>query len=211
MPGMRRIAMKTHALSDPRVLAPSTYRRMPWLNGGGRTTEIFVAPPGAPLDGFAWRVSLADVGASGPFSAFPGVDRILVLVSGRGMRLTGDGGTLDVTRPFEPVRFAGDRPLECALAAGPARDFNLMVRRGVVRGDVWVVRDAATPLPRADVYLCYAARGACDCRIAGGEPVALPEDHSLLVEADGAMPAPGLEVHPRDAGAVALVAVMAMR
>ena len=50
----------------------------PWKNGGGCTTEIAIAPPGASLDAFEWRISLATIAASGPFSAFPGVDRTLV-------------------------------------------------------------------------------------------------------------------------------------
>ncbi|MEC4600651.1 HutD family protein, partial [Burkholderia vietnamiensis] len=42
----------------------------PWKNGGGVTREIAAYPPGAALDAFAWRVSVADVGAGGPFSRF---------------------------------------------------------------------------------------------------------------------------------------------
>ena len=44
-------------------------------------------PAGAPLAAFDWRVSVADVAADGPFSRFPGVDRVLVLIAGAGMRL----------------------------------------------------------------------------------------------------------------------------
>lgn len=44
----------------------------PWKNGGGVTREIAAQPPGASLDGFAWRVSVADVAQPGPFSRFPG-------------------------------------------------------------------------------------------------------------------------------------------
>ncbi|EGD04024.1 hypothetical protein B1M_13530, partial [Burkholderia sp. TJI49] len=45
----------------------------PWKNGGGVTREIAAFPPGAALDAFAWRVSVADVGAAGPFSRFDGI------------------------------------------------------------------------------------------------------------------------------------------
>jgi uncharacterized protein len=50
-----------------RVLTPSDYKRMPWKNGGGETTEIAVFPPGASLDAIAWRLSMASVAADGPF------------------------------------------------------------------------------------------------------------------------------------------------
>ena len=51
----------------------------PWKNGGGSTTEIAIAPPGAGLDDFDWRISLATISEDGPFSVFPGIDRTLIL------------------------------------------------------------------------------------------------------------------------------------
>ena len=54
---------------------------MPWKNGGGETLELAIAPAGAGLEDFAWRISSARVGAAGPFSACAGVDRSLALLS----------------------------------------------------------------------------------------------------------------------------------
>jgi hypothetical protein len=54
----------------------------PWKNGLGRTRELAVAPPGAGMDGFLWRVSVAEVDSAAPFSAFPGIDRTIVLLEG---------------------------------------------------------------------------------------------------------------------------------
>src|SRR4029453_7140835 len=65
-----------------RLLTPNDYRSRPWKNGAGRTTEIAVHPAGAGLDAFAWRVSIASVERNGPFSAFPGIDRTIVLLDG---------------------------------------------------------------------------------------------------------------------------------
>lgn len=42
----------------------------PWRNGGGATREVARHPQGAAADGFEWRVSVADIGADGPFSAY---------------------------------------------------------------------------------------------------------------------------------------------
>ncbi len=70
-----------------RLLTPADFHPMPWKNGAGRTTEIAVYPPGASLDAFLWRVSIADVERDGPFSRFPGIDRTIVLLEGGGMRL----------------------------------------------------------------------------------------------------------------------------
>ncbi|HEU4539125.1 MAG TPA: HutD family protein, partial [Polyangiaceae bacterium] len=61
----------------------------PWKNGGGTTREIAAMPPDAGTSGFAWRVSVAEIARPGPFSAFPGVDRQIVLLAGEGVRLRG--------------------------------------------------------------------------------------------------------------------------
>ena len=69
---------------------------MPWANGLGTTREIAVrrARAASPEDtaagpGFIWRLSMADLSApGGAFSTLPGVDRVLVLLSGSGVTLT---------------------------------------------------------------------------------------------------------------------------
>ena len=123
-------------------LTPRDARRMPWKNGGGTTLELAVEPPGATLDtGFAWRLSSAEVAASGPFSPFPGMERTLLLLAGDGFRLDfggHDAATLD--RPLEPVRFSGDWPVQADLLGGPCVDFNLMADPARCRARLEVLR-----------------------------------------------------------------------
>ncbi|MEG1056294.1 MAG: HutD family protein, partial [Janthinobacterium sp.] len=52
----------------------------PWKNGGGSTREIVCFPPGAGMDSFAWRISVATISQAGPFSAFAGIDRQIMLL-----------------------------------------------------------------------------------------------------------------------------------
>ena len=115
-----------------RVLRPNDYVSMPWKNGGGTTTEIWKAasPDGAIL----WRLSIADVGSDGPFSAFPSIDRWIMVIEGKGMELTVDGQVHRMGDPFEPFAFSGDARTDCRLIAGPIRDFNLMVARSYAGG-----------------------------------------------------------------------------
>ncbi|MCX4689280.1 HutD family protein [Kitasatospora purpeofusca] len=101
-----------------------------WRNGGGVTREVAGYPAGSGLDDFEWRVSLADVGTAGPFSAFAGVDRVITLVEGPGMALTVDGTEHVVDAPFRPFAFSGDAATDCRLLGGPLVDFNVMTRRG---------------------------------------------------------------------------------
>ena len=113
-----------------RVLRAETYRRMPWKNGGGVTTEIATSPDGASLDSFDWRISMARVEAGGPFSAFPGIDRTLSILQGEGLRLTvGDAAPAEFRQGSEPHAFAADVPTLAELIGGPVTDLNVMTRR----------------------------------------------------------------------------------
>lgn len=94
----------------------------PWKNGGGVTREIAVAHD---LGGLLWRMSFADVDRNGPFSLFPGLIRILTVVDGAGLRLTGPDKVI-AAEPGDPVRFDGAVPIECELIDGRVRDFNLI-------------------------------------------------------------------------------------
>ncbi len=108
----------------------------PWKNGGGVTREIAVFPPGAGLNTFDWRVSMASVSAGGPFSIFPGVDRVLAVLEGE-LTLRFEGGSTTRLSPATaPAAFPGDVPVEAETPPGPVSDLNVMTRRGAVRADV---------------------------------------------------------------------------
>lgn len=86
-------------------------------------------PPGAGFDDFDWRISTALVTQSGPFSVFPGVDRVLAVVEGGAMGLTVAGLSRHLDTASDPFAFPGDAPAEAALAGPALLDFNVMVRR----------------------------------------------------------------------------------
>ena len=111
------------------------YQRVRWKNDGGWTTEIARDPAG---DGdFRWRISIADIESDGPFSAFPGIARDLVLLAGNSIELDiGDAPPLRLTERFQRVHFEGEANVECRLLAGATRDFNVMARRDAVRAEV---------------------------------------------------------------------------
>ncbi len=115
-----------------RILRAVNRTPMPWKNGGGVTREVAIWPPTAALDAFDWRISIADVAQGGPFSVFPGVERVLTVIQGAGLELAVEGlatVTLDAAAP--PFAFPGDAACAAELHDGPIRDLNLMVRRGV--------------------------------------------------------------------------------
>jgi len=120
----------------------------PWKNGKGVTREIAVFPPGATLDGFEWRVSIADVSEGGPFSNFPGIDRRLAALEGT-IRLEIDGQAPVTLAPgCDPIAFAGDSPCRADIPDGPARDLNVMTRRGHISSQMARVKaDGAFCIP----------------------------------------------------------------
>ena len=114
-----------------RIIRSVDYPTRPWKNGGGTTRDIAVSPPGASLDDFDWRLSLAQVDRDGPFSPFDNVDRTLVLLSGA-MTLHRQDRQIDLVR-HEPITFEGERAIEATLAGASTLDFNVMTRRGRAR------------------------------------------------------------------------------
>ena len=140
-----------------RANLPST----PWRNGGGVTREIARIPAASTLDDFDWRVSIADVSADGPFSNFEDVDRVIVLLSGAGVRLRSSDGKIDhrLDEPLVPFAFSGDDEINAALIDGASSDFNVMTRRGVARADVQIVSVGQRSTACAAGVL-FAARGS---------------------------------------------------
>jgi environmental stress-induced protein Ves len=124
-------------------LTDADVRILPWKNGRGITEEFAIWPDGATLDrgDFEWRISKASVDDSGPFSTFPGFDRLLLVTGGDGFVLThGDHAPRRRVRPFEPYLFAGDWPTTAELIGGAVSDFNVLLRRGEWRANIEVLR-----------------------------------------------------------------------
>jgi environmental stress-induced protein Ves len=113
-----------------RVVRNSDLVRVPWKNGGGTTAEVAAFPPGASMDTFGWRLSMADVSSDGPFSVFPGIDRTLVLVEGDAIELDVEEITYRLDRTSPKLSFSGEDRTISRLVSGPIRDLNVMTRAG---------------------------------------------------------------------------------
>ncbi len=194
-------------------LKPADYRSMPWKNGKGTTTEIAIHPPGSGVAGvpFMWRVSIADVPESGPFSRFPGYDRTIMMIEGDdGMWLDGaPDGPIDLKQRFVPQRFSGDWEITGRLVGGPLRDFNLMVDRARAAGQLSVVREAgpiklAAPAGGQALLTVFSGevRLSTGAVVAAGETLRLDSREAVEGVAD-----------PRQSGpvAVALVVISPLR
>jgi len=163
------------------LLPARAYRAMPWRNGLGTTTEIAVEP-GA--DGrFHWRLSIADVAQSGPFSSFDGYDRTIAVVAGAGMRLAVDGRpTVLIDQGSAPHDFPGDAATDCRLIDGPIRDFNLIVDRATARGRVVGISAAQSIVLDGGTVLLHALRGGFTADVGLLDVWTVPEGDTLRLD-----------------------------
>jgi environmental stress-induced protein Ves len=82
----------------------------PWKNGGGITREIAAIPHGTSMADFTWRVSVAEIARSGPFSPFPGIDRQILLLTGAGVRLQAATDGIDHPEGTAGLRMEASAP-----------------------------------------------------------------------------------------------------
>jgi environmental stress-induced protein Ves len=128
------------ATGPSRILPASGYQRVRWKNGAGWTSEILKVQGNDDHDtnDWNWRLSIAEIDADAPFSAFPGVERELVLLSGNGLRVRFDDGSVhDLLPPHDKLRFDGERAAFGELIDGATRDFNLMWKPDRCSAQLW--------------------------------------------------------------------------
>lgn len=170
------------------ILRAAAHRTMPWKNGGGSTTEIAVAPDGAGLDDFDWRISMAVVAADGPFSAFPGVDRTLAVLDGAVLVLHGlPGGPVRLARRAAPFAFPADAAVSATLPDGPITDLNVMTRRGRFRSRVRRIAGSAT-LDAGTAVAFVLADTPCRAAVDDAEVVALARHDALRLDRAAGLP-----------------------
>ncbi|WP_157935919.1 HutD/Ves family protein [Paracoccus zhejiangensis] len=163
-----------------RLIRPEDFQTQQWKNGGGVTHEIARQEREGQLQ---WRLSIAEVGSDGPFSAFPGLSRILTVIEGPGLVLQ----TPDVTMmalPMQPLAFSGDLPIDSRLIDGPVRDFNLIHDGARFDGSVLPLSGDRTLTTGAT----HAVLALGDGISVDGTP--LPQDAVALVEGAAQIQAP---------------------
>lgn len=190
-------------MTAPRLLGPADYRRVPWRNGRGMTTEI--AQDVAGVAGFLWRFSLAAVTEDGPFSAFPGIDRRIAVAAGPGMALCIDGAAaVAVPRDGPGLAFPGDATVGCTLDGGPVTAANLMLRRGAAAGALFALAAGAAWDGEGDVVILHALTGKLAVRLADGTGLGVAAGGTALLRCGAAH----VEAGARDRGLCAAVRLM---
>jgi environmental stress-induced protein Ves len=166
------------------IIRKSSFTALAWKNGGGMTHEAIRVP--AAGDAFLWRVSVAYIDSSGPFSDFAGYRRNMVLLRGPGLKLKFDNGEQRVLqRVGDAVQFDGAVATHCDLLGGPCVDLNFMVCKSVL-ADARVVRlhKSLTLRSSPQTALIFSIEAPLSLCGEGGAPVRL-EPWDLAVVSSG--------------------------
>lgn len=167
------------------LLEPESYARSPWKNGGGVFTDIADAyradAPQKDWDSMIWRFARTPIVSPGPFSYMPGIDRLQMVVSGRGLVLKAPGQDFDEREPFKTVRFTGELDIVTELEAGPVDVVNLMARRHAAEIDLLALAEPGDRGLAAGTHLLYAACGDSSIRL-DGEDFAVADGRTLRVD-----------------------------
>jgi len=105
------------------LIRADQYTKMLWKNGAGFTLEIARSQGEADFD---WRISMADVTTSGPFSLFPHKQRIISVLDGKGMVLHVDDLPAKTLNQGDIFAFHGESQVQSELVDGVIRDLNLI-------------------------------------------------------------------------------------
>lgn len=164
-----------------------------WRNGAGVTRTLACSHPPDDAGGFDWRVSVAEIEHGGPFSVFPGVDRVAVVLENGPLRLSlrevqGQIAAPRVLAPqFVPTPYAGDEALFADVDGAPIRCLNVMTRRGKTQARVQVL-DGDGPVAAVGTVLLFATGDAAwKLAGAGGHAVTLAGYDSLLLRGAAAL------------------------
>lgn len=165
-------------MTEPTLIRLAQAAVQPWRNGGGTTRELFTWPANDrnnPSSAAAWqlRISVADISADGPFSAFPGVDRWFAVAKGEGVDLQFGTKVHRVNLRSEPLAFDGAEAPGCQLVRGATRDLNLMCQRDAGVARMVTARIAQSFTSSAPVQALFTT-AALIVQSGGQAPLAVP-------------------------------------
>jgi len=169
------------------IIRKSSFTAAPWKNGGGITHEAMRVP--ASGDPFRWRLSVAHIEASGPFSEFAAHNRKMVLLKGAGIDLHfADGVHKTLRRVGDLAEFDGAVATRCELLSGPCVDLNLMVAKSdsvVVRVERFI-ESIAVRASRNETTLVFPIDRKIALQITAGKTATLePWDLAVLSQCAG--------------------------
>lgn len=144
-----------------KIYSTADYKTLPWKNGKGFTRELLRLNDSQCEGEFLFRLSQASISQDGPFSLFPGIDRILILLKGNGVRLQMNDSSTLLEKPLAPFSFPGEETVKCELIKGACEDFNIMTKRGwrKIKADIIGLAPSETYQTATQEQYLYLAAG----------------------------------------------------
>ncbi|CDG17683.1 HutD family protein [Xenorhabdus doucetiae] len=134
----------------------ATLPRLQWSEGKGETRDIVCWPVS---DDFAWRACFTTLHQSGVVGQFPDIERTIILLKGKGIRLTSPGFLEhELVKKMTPFNFSGDILGHAELLDGPVQCFNIMTRRSCWASEVSVISEERL-LPTSHSGVLYVLKG----------------------------------------------------
>ncbi len=143
-----------------KIIPPTQFKKIPWKNGKGVTTELAIND-GGDLSDFDWRISIANVEENGDFSDFTGYLRNLVLIYGHGIILKHDNVQFDqLSKTLSFASFEGKSRTHGTLINGSITDFNLITRANLYKVELLTsLKNSTLTLPAANLHFAYSLSG----------------------------------------------------
>ncbi|WP_213064569.1 HutD family protein [Acinetobacter pittii] len=159
------------------LIRADQYTKMLWKNGAGFTLEIARSLGEADFD---WRISMADVTTSGPFSLFPNKQRIISVLDGQGMVLHIDDLPATTLNQGNIFAFHGESQVQSKLVDGAIRDLNLIYDPAKFHARFQWLNEAAeqTFISSADLIFIFNHVGETEVNV---------DDHSFRIAANGTL------------------------
>ncbi|MDR0067499.1 HutD family protein [Acinetobacter pittii] len=159
------------------LIRADQYTKMLWKNGAGFTLEIARSQGEADFD---WRISMADVTTSGPFSLFPNKQRIISVLDGQGMVLHVDDLPAKTLNQGDIFAFHGESQVQSELVDGAIRDLNLIYDPAKFHAHFQWLNDTAEQvfISSADLIFIFNHVGETEVNV---------DDHSFRIAANGTL------------------------
>ena len=174
-------------MSQSQLITQAEFSRMPWKNGKGETLELIKDEDDK---GLIFRISQAAVTESGTFSDFSGLERHLVLIAGKGMRLThqseqGHVSHHDLFHELDIAVFNGGDMTTSELIGGTIEDLNIMVRQADTQAEVQAIYAPCDALSKPGNQAYFYANKVSNIAIdQGRKDLIMPKDSLLVMSSD---------------------------
>jgi environmental stress-induced protein Ves len=161
------------------LIAANNFKRMPWKNGKGETTELIAINDPLTND-LLCRLSIASVTQDGDFSDFSCYQRTLMMIAGNGITLSHQTPAAQtptqipaqaLTRQYQYCSFDGGWKTKAKLIDGSITDFNVIFNPQRISAKVFVIKEGESNdlKNQANELFLYAHKEPSTCSLLNGK------------------------------------------